>query len=174
MELPTPQKGEIAKPKPARRRSRLGSFMMALGILIAIGLFAWAEWQRRETVQQLEQTAQQLEEIKKSTRGSGAEVAAMVLDNVRKHVEIPTEPEPTVATIVDVDRLRQTSEFYNKANNGDHLIITANRAILYNAERDIVIDVVPVRINQVSPTPLPTGITASPTPVTSPTPTPIQ
>lgn len=160
---------EISKPSPKRRSSRLIPFLLFLGILIAIGLFVWAEWQRRETAQELAQTAQQLEEARKATNQSGEEVANAVLEKVRRHVDVPTDPQPTVATIVDIERLRETSEFYNKADNGDHLIITENRAILYDPDRDIVIDVVPVRINPVSPTPTtPPGTSPTPTPTTNP------
>lgn len=149
-------KREIAKPK-AGRRSHLGSVVLVVGILAVLGLFAWAEVQRRHAVRQLASTQQQLEEIKKSTSRSGAEVAKAVLDKVRKHIDVPSDPAPTVATIVDVDRLRQTSDFYKKAKNGDNLIITENRAILYDPDKDIVIDVVPVQINRTSPTPAPSG-----------------
>lgn len=123
------------------------NFILLLGIIGAIALFVWAEQQRRQAIGRLEQTEQELEEIRQSTQQSGEDVAQRVLEQIRKHIDIPTDPQPTVATIIDVDRLRETNEFYNQAKNGDHLIITERRAILYDADRDLVLDVVPVRIS---------------------------
>lgn len=129
------------------------TILLILGIIVAVGLFVWAERQRRSAVRELTQTEQQLDEVKKSTQKSGEEVAREVLAKVRNHMEIAETPAPTVATIVDVEKLKQTNEFYQKAKNGDHLIITQNRAILYAPDRDRIIDVVPVRVNPTSPSP---------------------
>jgi hypothetical protein len=110
-------------------------------------LFFWAEQQRRDALGKLEQTEQQLQEIRESTERSGQQVADEVLGKVRTHISLPDELEPTVATIIDVDRLRETSDFYKNAKNGDHLILTETRAILYDPEIDRIVDVVPVLLN---------------------------
>jgi hypothetical protein len=140
------QKAAVKAPRRRRRGGRFINFLLFVGIIAAIGLFSWAEMQRRDAVGRLQATEQELEEIRESTQQSGTEVAKRVLDSVRQLMDVPEEPEPTVATIVDVASLRETSEFYDNAENGDHLIITSNRAILYNSDRNIIIDVVPVRI----------------------------
>lgn len=74
--------------------------------------------------------------------------AAEVLEKARKLIEIPEDTKPTVATIVDVEKLRGKNAFYNKAQNGDHLILTAKRAVLYRESTNKIIDVVPVQIQQ--------------------------
>lgn len=154
----------VAYPK---RNSRRGlTLLLLIVIIIAIALFIWAEKQRRSVANQLEQTSAQLEEIRKSTNRNGQEVAKEVLGKVRHHMVIPDQPEPTVATIIDVDKLKQSSDFYAVAENGDNLIITEKRAILYDPDRDIILDVVPVRINKQSPSP-----TGSPNTRTTPSPT---
>ena len=163
---------------PGRRGRRGMAVLLILVVIIAIGLFVWAEKQRREVAGKLEQTTAELEEIRKSTQGGGAEVAKEVLAKVRAHMVVAETPEPTVATIVDIERLKQASEFYQVAENGDHLVITEKRAILYDPDRDIILDVVPVRINpnaSASPSPTNAGATASPvrataTPAVSPPP----
>lgn len=137
----------------------MGSLILLVVVIIAVILFIWAEKQRREVVERLEQTSAELEDIRKSTQRGGQEVATEVLSKVRRHMVVAEEPQPTVATIVDINRLKEASEFYNVADNGDHLIITEKRAILYDPDRDIILDVVPVRINR----------DASPSPATSPT-----
>jgi type II secretory pathway pseudopilin PulG len=168
----TNESSSVAPPKP-RRKSSLPTLILIIGILATTGLFVWAEMQRRAVKDQLEATSQELAEIRRSTEQSGEEAARQVLEQLRRHIDIPTDPAPTVATIIDVDRLRETNEFYNQAQNGHHLIITDKRAILYDSERDILIDVVPVQINPASPEPSPgepvpaeTDPTSEPAPVT--------
>jgi cell division septation protein DedD len=143
-----PQGTATGKIKPTRRR-RGGflNFLLFVGIIGAVALFFWAEQQRRDALSKLEQTEQQLQEIKESTERSGQQVADEVLGKVRQHINLPEETQPTVATIIDVDRLRETSDFYKEAKNGDHLILTETRAILYNPETDRIVDVVPVMLN---------------------------
>lgn len=147
---PTKPKGKDSNipKKKKRRRGGFLNLLLFIGIIGAVALFFWAEQQRRDALGRLKETEQQLNEIKKSTEQSGELIADETLKKVRNHIEIPEEQQPTVATIVDVERLRETSEFYNKAENGDNLVLTENRAILYDPDRDIIIDVVPVVLDQ--------------------------
>lgn len=176
----TPQTGKTAKTKsiktPRRRRGRgTFNFLLFVGIIAAIALFGWAEMQRRDAIGRLQETEQELEKIRQSTERRGSEVARQVLESVSQLIDIPTDPEPTVATIVDVDALREASPFYNKAENGDHLIITEARAILYDPDRKIILDVVPVRINQEQQQQIPEGEEAAPEqPAGQPTEQPAQ
>lgn len=164
----TPQPVKELKRPNKRRRGRGMTMILFLLFVATIALFVWAEQQRRDAVNRLQETEQRLEEIQKSTQESGEEKARQVLESVRRHIDLPTDPEPTVATIVDVDRLRESSPFYDKANNGDNLIITESRAILYNPERDIILDVVPVQINQETTSPAPGADNTTPSSTTSP------
>lgn len=157
----------------------MGSLILLVVVIAAVILFIWAEKERREVKSRLEQTSAELEDIRKSTQRGGQEVANEVLGKVRRHIIVAEEPQPTVATIVDINRLKESSEFYNVAENGDHLIITEKRAILYDPDSDIILDVVPVRLNrnaspspETSPTPPPGRTSPSPTTTASPSPTP--
>lgn len=163
---PAPRSKEAAKSVKVPRRRRRGfvNFLLFIGIIVAIGLFAWAEMQRRDAIGRLKETEQELEKIRQSTERRGTEVAQQVLESVRKLMDVPADPEPTVATIVDVDALREASPFYNKAENGDHLIITETRAILYDPDRGIILDVVPVRINKEQQQQIPAGQEGAQTP----------
>jgi len=59
-----------------------------------------------------------------------------------------------------VDQLRETNVFYQKAENGDFLVVTPTRAVLFRedsdgdgeADRGIILDVVPVQIDESTPT----------------------
>ncbi len=76
------------------------------------------------------------------------EKAQAIVAEVSELMKVETTPEPTVATIVDVEKLRQSNPFYNKAENGDYLIVTQTRAILYSQKEKKILDVVPVQIDQ--------------------------
>ena len=121
----------------SRNKWKLLNIGLFVVVIVILTLFVRAESERRATVKELE-------EVSKSTQESGEERAARVLEAVQKHMKIITDPEPTVATIVDIERLREASSFYEAAENGDHLIITKNRAILYDPDNDIIIDTVPI------------------------------
>lgn len=159
----------LAEPSEGRVR-RFGRQWLNVALLIAIvvvvTLYVRSEQDRRKTERELAQ-------VKQATQQSGEERAKEVIEKVRRHIDIPTDPQPTVATIVDVERLREASPFYAKADNGDHLVVTQNRAILYDPDRDIIIDVAPVTI-QPSPSGEPEASGAaritSPAPTTRPTP----
>lgn len=157
--MPEPSTVNAPKKKMSgTSRSRLLNILLLIAVVVVALLFVRAEKQRRSIEQNLEKTSQELEQIKKATQNNGQEAANQVLANVRLLIDIPNEPAPTVATIVDVDALRKGNDFYKKANNGDNLIITADRAILYSPAKNMILDVVPVEINNkadasVSPAP---------------------
>ena len=76
-----------------------------------------------------------------------------MLENVAKLIHIPADPVPTVATISDVDKLRESNDFFTAASNGNFLVLTQSRAILYDLDKNIILDVAPFQAN-VSSTPI--------------------
>ena len=155
---PKPESATKAGKKISRKKRRtLINLILIIIVIAALALFAWAEQQRRDAIKKLEQTAQELEEIREISQQTGAEVTKTVLENVKKHMDLVTDPEPTVATITNIEALRETNPFYERADNGDHLIITNERAVLYDPDRDIIIDVLPVKIEQTNTDATPTA-----------------
>lgn len=77
--------------------------------------------------------------------------AADILANVRTHILLAEEPKPTVAEILDVATLRARNAFYANAANGDYLIVTTTRAILYSPSKDRIIDVMTVQLERTTP-----------------------
>jgi len=173
----TPPQRLVRPPRPAhkkakllalarrRRRIRRRRMLVMLTIsAIAVLAFLWAEKQRRDTAARLEETQKQLEQINSSTEKQATVDAKNVLERVSRLFDLPSDPPPTVATIVNIEQLRATSDFYNKAKDGDQLIITKNRAILYDPERDIILDAVSIDIraqtSNEKPPPLPADVPA--------------
>lgn len=74
-----------------------------------------------------------------------------IIDSVARLIVVP-EDKPTVATITDVEKLRESnSEFYKAARNGDTLLIYQTQAIIYRKEENKVIAVAPVVVNPGTP-----------------------
>lgn len=140
--------GVRAPRKPKRGVRGLLNFILFIAIIVVIALFVRAEMERRAAEAQLQEKAAELQQLKETAERSGQQVADQVLEKLRRHIVLPGDPAPTVATIVDIEQLKQANDFYSPAKNGDHLIITQDRAILYDPDRDLILDIVPVQINQ--------------------------
>lgn len=77
-----------------------------------------------------------------------AEVDSLVMD-VEKLLALPSDEKPTVATITDVEKLKEQVFFKNALNGDKVLIYTKNRkAILYRPTENKIVEVGAVNINQ--------------------------
>ena len=130
----------------AKRRGVLVTFIV-LGL---IGLVAAVELKRQAISAQLEDITEHLQEMKLDDPTKNQETADIIVKELRNLMDIPEDIEPTVATIVDVEILKEKNPFYAKAENGDHLIVTPTRAILYSSKTKKIIDVVPVQLEPVA------------------------
>lgn len=76
-----------------------------------------------------------------------------LVDAVRRHIVLPEDEEPLVATIVNVDELIAEQAFYQGAQNGDVLIIYGSvaKALIYNPREDRLVNVGPVEVQQDAP-----------------------
>lgn len=122
--------------------------LLALLVIILAVLVIIIDGKRREAEQRLSelmvQTGQDVQ-----NQEQNRERAQQIVDNVKKLFALPEEDgEPTVAAIVDVEQLRKQNAFYNKAENGDYLVITTTRAVIYDPENNMILDVAPVQIQQ--------------------------
>ena len=125
-----------------KNRSRVLKIVLVLAVIFLIFVL---DTKRRTAEEQLKKLSVQLEQVNPNAKAN-KELARQVLAKVKRHFALPTDVEPTVATIVDVKALRERNAFYNKAENGDNLIVTSDRAILYDPDKDIILDVVPVQL----------------------------
>lgn len=98
------------------------------------------------------------------------EVKALT-DSLGKLMELPDE-EPTVATVLDRDKL-QDQPFFAKAENGDKVIIytQASKAILYRPASNKIVEVAPIQITQPEST---EGAIGKEVPEPTPTPEPVD
>jgi hypothetical protein len=68
-----------------------------------------------------------------------------LLEEVGKLMELPTDEEPTIATVMDKELLKDQA-FFTKAENGDKLIvyIGSKKAILYRPSIKKIVDFAPI------------------------------
>lgn len=126
-----------------RRVFRLNRRQWLLTILVLLvaavaALFAWQYLEAKEEIDRLSdpQAAAQAETDK-------------LVKQVGELIELPADETPTVATVVDKERLKDQS-FFAKAANGDRVLIytQARRAILYRPSTDKIVEVAPINIGE--------------------------
>ncbi len=124
--------------------------LFPLLVIALIVLVVVLDNQRRQAETELKNLTVRLEQLQGNNQ-ENQERAKQIVERVRALIDIPTDVTPTVATIVDVDKLRLQNPFYQNAKNGDFLVVTPTRAILFDAKRGVIIDVVPVQIQPNTP-----------------------
>lgn len=126
------------------RRPGASALMPLLVVaLLVLSVFSIVRWRTAES--RLKALSVQLEQLQGNPQ-QNQEKAKEIVAMVRKLIDIPADVEPTVAAIVDVEKLREQNKFYDKAQNGFYLIVTAERAILFDPNAQLIVDVVPVQI----------------------------
>jgi hypothetical protein len=63
-----------------------------------------------------------------------------IISQVGKLYDLPQET-PQVATVADVDALKKTQPFFEKAVNGDQILIYTNQAIIYRPSTNKIMNV---------------------------------
>ncbi|MDA0376659.1 MAG: hypothetical protein O3A80_05140 [bacterium] len=130
--------------------SKSRGILVTIVVLSLLGLVAALEVKRQAVSAQLQEMTGHLQEMKFDDSTKNQETADLILKEIRNLIDIPEDVNPTVATIVDVEILKKKNPFYAKASNGDHLIVTPTRAILYSSVTKRIIDVVPVQLESVA------------------------
>ncbi len=121
--------------------------LLGLILIVALAVLAYVNYTKRiELATELQKLSVQMEQLQTGNNPQNVAAAKAIVDQVRRHIIIATDVDPTVATIVDVETLKSRNEFYKNAKNGDNLIVTPTRAILYDPDQDIILDVVPVQL----------------------------
>jgi len=129
---------QISQIGSSNKKKRFNFFTFLIQVLILSALIYGAWWAYShgliKSLQNNGQTSSAQEEIKS------------LLEKVSKHIILPSQEEPALATVIDASKLKQEDPFYLNAENGDKLLIwaTQRRAILYSPERDLLVNVGPV------------------------------
>ena len=99
----------------------------------------------------------QVRMLKQNPQAAAEQEVATLIAKISKLVVLPAEETPTVATVSDLEALKDQA-FFAQAQNGDKVLIyaEAKKAILYSVEMNKIIDVAPLNIgDQKAATPPP-------------------
>lgn len=68
-----------------------------------------------------------------------------VIEALGRIILLPTDRQPTVAKVEDVDALKKTNQtFYRDVFKGDYLVLYTDRAIIFRKQENKVINVAPI------------------------------
>jgi hypothetical protein len=145
-----------------RSRTKIVFTIVAIILLITyIGLSIWYILDLRsrnsDLDAQLADTTASLEQFKRDIIAQPAEVVAKlqeettesVLESVGKLYTLPEGENPTVATVQDIDKLKD-QPFFSGAQNGDVLIVfeESSQAILYRPSENRLVKVGPISVDE--------------------------
>ncbi len=149
-------------PAPTKSRRRLGPALVLLCLALVLVAMSWLYTQYRDSQRELARltTPAGQQEFAKQ------QVAAVV-SKVSRHIVLPADEDPVVATILDIEKLAKDQPFYQGAKNGDRVLIYVKnkRALIYDAERDLIVNVGPVQFDGSAAAGANTPATPVPTPV---------
>jgi hypothetical protein len=120
------------------------AILSLLGLVVIIGILAYAVRANRES----QQLKAQLEELQKNPQEANEEEVNQLVEQVGKLIVLPEDEKPTVATVSDKEKLKETT-FFSKAENGDKVLIYVNakKAILYRPSSQKIIEVATINLN---------------------------
>lgn len=158
-------RNQPTSPRVSRKLVWIVVIISGLIVLAALGLFLLAQQQLNEVKQDL---AQQQDDPALKIR----EENKLLIAEVGKLIVLPVEEEPTIATVSDLNKLKD-QPFFAKAQLGDKVLIytDAKKAILYRPVDKKIIELAPLINNQPSE-PAPADA-AAPAVAPTPTPTPV-
>lgn len=108
--------------------------LLFLGVTAAGGYYYW-----------------QYERVKKDPTIIAQAETKFITGKISAFVDVPIDEQPSIATITDIEKLKDQS-FFKKAKNGDKLIIynKAQKAILYRPSENKIVDFTLVDMSQVT------------------------
>lgn len=117
------------------RKGRAKWLLTGLAVLIAV-VFGYLYMNTKNELNRLS-----------DPQAAAAEQTEKITAELGKLIELPENETPTVATIVDVEKLKD-QPFFAKAQNGDRVIIytQSRKAILYRPSAKKIIEVAPINI----------------------------
>jgi predicted negative regulator of RcsB-dependent stress response len=132
--------GEVMKKRSAKKISiAVVLFLIIGGLIASSGYFFYQYRQSKESLQ-----AAQKKEV------------SSVITKIGKHIVLPKDEQPTLATVTDIKKLKGQA-FFKSAVNGDKLLIyaKAKKAILYRPSNDMIIEFAPLIMDTTSSAPPP-------------------
>ena len=139
-------------PKKSKKRKLISRqwIMVAIAFLIFIAAAGTAYYFYNEDLKNKKEIEAAQAEIERlsDTEQVAKEEQEQLINQVGQLVELPTNETPTVATVTDINRLKNQA-FFADAQNGDKLLIFTRekKAYLYRPSTNKIVTIAPLNIN---------------------------
>ena len=136
-------KSEKASAETNTRSRKLKLNKSYLLIAVLVLLLAGAGYGAYSKIDSLEKEKKQLSDPQEAAK----QETARIKQAVAKLIDVPSDEDPTIASVVDSTKLKNQA-FFAKAENGDKVLMyaQAKKAILYRPSTNKVIEVAPINI----------------------------
>ena len=133
---------QIKMQSAARGVRRFWLWIITGAAVIAVFILGSLYWHSQT---ELKKTKDKLNTQQSSSVGEVREENKQLIEKIGKLIILPTDEEPTIATVTDLSKL-QGQPFFAKAQLGDKVLIyaKAKKAILYRPETNQVIELAPL------------------------------
>ena len=124
--------------------------LLAIALLSSVvNLWAYKQSQHNLEIAQAELSADQ-QKLTQTTQSNQADVQQLIA-KVGQLVLLPTDENPTIATVTDLSKL-QGQPFFEQAQVGDKVLIYTNakKAILYRPAQNKIIEIAPINLGSTS------------------------
>ncbi len=141
LSMPSDSKPSKGGNNSTRSGSNTSNILLWALLILAVAAFAWSYMNYRSVKEEIAV----LKDPNLASQLNQQQTEAL-LEKVGKLMVLPSEKNPVVATINDVETLASTQDFYTPANNGDKLIIfqTARKAIIFDEDGNKIVNVGPI------------------------------
>lgn len=123
------------------RHSQFKNLLMVLSLLaiLAISLSGYLYYQYQKTQGELKKF--KADALKTQKQEEASDVKKIIAE-VSKFIDLPQDEQPIIATITNVEKLRD-QDLFKKAKNGDKVLIytKAKKAIIYDPQRGKIVEV---------------------------------
>lgn len=135
--------------------SKPGKWKNLVGVILVLAMGAGAVWAWQHFG--LNAKANGTTETPVNQETSGELTTEQLLAKVGRLIVLPNGETPTIASVVDADKLKAEQAFYRDVQNGDFVLIypQAQKAFIYRPSTDVLVNVGPVYMNN--------GATTTPT-----------
>ncbi|MDH5533048.1 MAG: hypothetical protein OEX81_01315 [Candidatus Pacebacteria bacterium] len=136
---------------PQSQKKSGGIITKVLILLLLVGLTGSLAWgyQSNKKYEEAKEQINLLSSIEGQQEVAKQEIRATV-KKIGKLMTLPQGEEPVMATVINAKSLATQQDFYKDATDGDKVIVyqKANKAILYNPTKNIVVNVDAFLINE--------------------------
>jgi len=132
--------------------SKPGRWKNLLGVVLILAMGAGAVWAWQHYG--LKASANGTDEVRVDAPATTELSTEQLLAKVGTHIVLPVGETPTIASVVDADKLKQEQAFYRDVQNGDFVLIypQAQKAFIYRDSTDVLVNVGPVYMNDTATT----------------------